>query len=287
MARIFISHIVAEAPVAIALKAVLLDAFGEQVKVFVASDGQSIGGGQEWWQRIREEVKEADVTLILLSSMSVVRPWVNYEAGIADGGIYAQDILVRIIPIAIRNFTFDKLDFPLKGFQGRFLGNLQGLFLDLSSHGLILRPSFDFNDAIEKLSQAENDVNYKACLITPYMVKSSDYRFYLRFEISNVGTVDLDLLLFEVLVPSSLFAYEQPIDQIGISVYIDRDWVTITLSATGPKPFLRQVLTPSMGIVKLNEIGIPLNVTPQSELSEYINFRLHARNYTADMELVH
>ena len=39
----------------------------------------------------------------------------------------------KLIPIAIKQYRFDKLDFPLKGFQGRYINDIEGILYDIDS----------------------------------------------------------------------------------------------------------------------------------------------------------
>jgi hypothetical protein len=94
------------------LQKYIRQAFGPDFPVFVSSDKRSIPGGEGWWDFIRSEIKKHLVVLSLLSDESSAREWINYEAGVGDGsGAW-------VVPIAIKGYTFGKLDFPLKGFQG-------------------------------------------------------------------------------------------------------------------------------------------------------------------------
>ena len=117
---VFISHITEESPIAIVLQRYIQESFENKLNVFVSSDRKSITGGEEWWQHIRSSLKQARIVLLLLSDESVGRPWINYEAGVGDGAI------ARIIPISTRSFNFGKLGFPLRGFNGRPIGDLEG-----------------------------------------------------------------------------------------------------------------------------------------------------------------
>lgn len=121
----FISHITEEKAVALQLQRYLRMAFGEDFPVFVSSDPHSIGGGRAWWNRIRERLKMTKVVLVLLSNESATREWINYEAGVGDGAEAC------VIPVAIDGYALNQLDFPLKGFQGRYVEDLEGLLGDI------------------------------------------------------------------------------------------------------------------------------------------------------------
>lgn len=79
--RVFISHISDEAELAEIFKKHLLRDFLGLVDVFVSSDEVSIESGTNWLTAVESALKTAKVALILCSSASVRRPWINFEAG--------------------------------------------------------------------------------------------------------------------------------------------------------------------------------------------------------------
>jgi hypothetical protein len=85
--RVFISHIHEEKDVALALdrliEAQLGGAPGSKVEVFLSSDRFRWHAGEDWLKRIKAELSQADVVVVLLSPQSLARPWVNLEAGAA------------------------------------------------------------------------------------------------------------------------------------------------------------------------------------------------------------
>jgi TIR domain len=78
---IFVSHINDEAEVAIWIKKSISELLLGGVQFFVSSDGTAIIGGDRWLTKIEEGLRDARVVLVLCSSRSVLRPWVNFEAG--------------------------------------------------------------------------------------------------------------------------------------------------------------------------------------------------------------
>jgi len=82
MADIFISFIHEEQQVAEALQRVIQESYTRQ-KIFISSDRWQLLAGEDWLQRIRQELASAKVVVLLLSEQSISRPWVNFEAGAA------------------------------------------------------------------------------------------------------------------------------------------------------------------------------------------------------------
>jgi hypothetical protein len=83
MAQIFISFIHEEEAVADALQRFLKEQLGHDADMFLSSDKWQIFAGELWLERIRDELKNASVVILMMSKRSVERPWVNFEAGAA------------------------------------------------------------------------------------------------------------------------------------------------------------------------------------------------------------
>lgn len=83
MADIFISFIHEDEKVAEGVKSFLREKLAGSGKVFLASDKWAIYAGEDWLQRIKQELDSAKVVVLLLRKESVGRPWVNFEAGAA------------------------------------------------------------------------------------------------------------------------------------------------------------------------------------------------------------
>ncbi len=79
---VFISHISEEKDLAILIKDELIESnLLGSVDVFVSSDTRVNTGGQSWLKNIEDALQRAAVFLILTSPSSVLRPWINIEAG--------------------------------------------------------------------------------------------------------------------------------------------------------------------------------------------------------------
>jgi hypothetical protein len=80
--NIFISHAVANRNIARSL-ADTLEAAREDVTTFLASRPGDIRADEDWLEGIERALQEADTYIIFLTPESVLRPWVNFEAGAA------------------------------------------------------------------------------------------------------------------------------------------------------------------------------------------------------------
>jgi hypothetical protein len=85
---VFISHDSRDADIAEAFANLLQDASGGVLRSFRSSDRKGTAGiefGAEWYSAIMEKLKDATDVVALLTSQSLGRPWLLYEAGVAKG----------------------------------------------------------------------------------------------------------------------------------------------------------------------------------------------------------
>ena len=108
--KVFISHISEEAALVSVLKNWIESTFLGQVNVFVSE--YDISSGEQWFQRLGEELTDANAMLVLCSERSISRPWINFEAGAG----YVKGI--PVIPICYAGVRKDILPAPLLFFQG-------------------------------------------------------------------------------------------------------------------------------------------------------------------------
>ena len=118
---IFISHISEEAGLANAFKSAITKDFLGLPQVFVSSDTESIGAGNNWLTSIESALADARILLILCSSASIRRPWIQFEAGAA----WMRKI--PIIPICHTGFRPRDLPMPLSVLQAVEASQMRGL----------------------------------------------------------------------------------------------------------------------------------------------------------------
>jgi hypothetical protein len=116
--RGFISHVHAEASLALVLKDVL-EAAVPDYEVWVSE--QDIGIGAPWLEKLSGAMDEATDVLVLCSSRSVRAPWVSFEAG---AGFGAGD---AVIPVCHSDLAIAALPDPLGILQGRQLATANDL----------------------------------------------------------------------------------------------------------------------------------------------------------------
>ena len=137
---VFISHINDEAEVAIWMKNSISKLLLGGVQFFVSSDRTAIIGGDRWLNKIEEALRSAPVVLVLCSSRSVLRPWVNFEAG---GAWIAGK---RVVPVCHAGMRPAGLPEPLRSLQAYDLlqgQDFQDLVALLASEAGLNKPDFD------------------------------------------------------------------------------------------------------------------------------------------------
>ncbi|MFH0777129.1 MAG: TIR domain-containing protein, partial [Candidatus Eisenbacteria bacterium] len=110
--RIFLTHYTPEGPVARRLKAFLEKIFARGIEVFVSSDELDLQPGDLWEKRIRGELTDSSMILVLLSSDSMIRPWVNFEAGTG----WLRNI--PLVPMVHRELSLEQLVRPFSSMEG-------------------------------------------------------------------------------------------------------------------------------------------------------------------------
>src|ERR1700760_2748962 len=81
MKSVFLSHITEEAKLAVLIKDWVESTFSGHVGVFVSSSPEDIAPGENWLTKIDGSLDKTQLLIILCSPASVLRPWINFEAG--------------------------------------------------------------------------------------------------------------------------------------------------------------------------------------------------------------
>lgn len=129
--NIFISHAVANRNIARSLAATL-EAAREGVTTFLASRPGDIRADEDWLKGIERALQEADTYLILLTPESVLRPWVNFEAG-AAWFFQRQLVFIRI-----QALSTDDIPLPINSRQVYSIDDKEQLVAVFKALGLPL-----------------------------------------------------------------------------------------------------------------------------------------------------
>ena len=98
-----------------------------QYDVFVSSDIRDLPAGKKWFSEIDKALHDSIVFLVLCSSKSISRPWVNFESGCA----FMRG--VDVIPLCHSGITKGNLPSPLSIFQALEIGSSSFVMDFLSS----------------------------------------------------------------------------------------------------------------------------------------------------------
>ncbi len=120
--HIFVSHISEEGELASAIKSQVVEDFLGMLEVFVSSDLQSIGAGQNWLASLEDGMRRSSMLVVLCSHASLRRPWVNFEVGAAWMG------RIPIVPICHSGLDPSALPIPLSLLQGVKASDPEGMW---------------------------------------------------------------------------------------------------------------------------------------------------------------
>lgn len=153
---VFISHIHSESKLAVWLEEKISDLLLGAINFFVSSDKTSIVGGDKWLLKIEEALKNASVVLVICSKESVVRPWINFEAG---GAWIAGK---RVVPICHSGMSPQNLPEPMKSLQSYELTNeehFRELVSQLSKEAGLREPKFDAVEILKSIPNISGDIS--------------------------------------------------------------------------------------------------------------------------------
>lgn len=109
--KIFISHINEEAHLAIELKKWIEEVFSGHCKVFVSSHPKDLPAGTKWLEEISKALESASILIVLCSTNSIARPWVNFESG------FCWNRQIPIMPVCHSGLQRGNLPPPLSSLQ--------------------------------------------------------------------------------------------------------------------------------------------------------------------------
>jgi hypothetical protein len=162
MASIFMSFIHEEESAASTLSFFIRHIFGHSIDTFMSSDKNAIFAGEDWMERVFDELKTTKILISLLSPTSVGRPWINFEAGAAWMGNAV------VLPLCIGGLTIAKLPKPYSSLQAIEFDTTEGAYYLVSSiaHHLDIappkRPMFS-DTPMPTWTDEQKDENRKLC----------------------------------------------------------------------------------------------------------------------------
>jgi len=171
--HVFLSYCTVEAKFADVLKERLVQDFIGLVEVFLASDSTSIPAGAHWLEEVVEGLRKAQFQIIICSSYSISRPWINYEAGAAR----VRDI--PIFPLCHSGLNPDQLPVPLSESEGGILTEasaLEKLYLRIANLIGSSVPRVNFEDYIDSFKELEKELGEQRANIRNASAGGEGYR---------------------------------------------------------------------------------------------------------------
>src|ERR1700730_3697737 len=122
--EVFISLTGADSGIATAIRAAFHNFFGNEITVFDSTSqeiGSGIRHGEDWFDWIGNRIRSCDFALFLITPLSVHKPWILWEVGVAYGIALStgKDGIQKIRPI-IYQINDDKIPTPIKDLRIQF-----------------------------------------------------------------------------------------------------------------------------------------------------------------------
>ena len=124
---IFISHAATDEPIANILKAEIDRVFANGVYVFASSVPGVMKPGSDWLNSIKENLDKAKAVVVLMTPVSINRPWIWFEVGASWSKM--SEGQGRIYPLCVPEIEFSELPEPLSRLQALSLGKAEHIRL--------------------------------------------------------------------------------------------------------------------------------------------------------------
>jgi tetratricopeptide (TPR) repeat protein len=127
--NVFISHAHDDKALADAVTELVRRVFDEHAVVGYSSDHSSGGGiqaGSQWLAWILQQIRQSDVTIVMLTPASISKPWLMWESGAVSGVSLALKEGTPIIPLLFR-LDKDQIPSPLGDRQAEYGESREGI----------------------------------------------------------------------------------------------------------------------------------------------------------------
>jgi hypothetical protein len=150
---IFFSHASTDKTVANILKQEIEAVFDDGVEVFVSSIPGSIEPGSDWLDRIQKKLNDATIVIVLITPISINRPWIWFEIGASWLKMIEKER--NIYPLCAPEIDLGSLPEPLSRLQALSLGKTD----DIKSFFKSLRNVFGFGETKDlKIPRIKSDL---------------------------------------------------------------------------------------------------------------------------------
>ncbi len=117
---LFISHATTDGPIVAVVREEVRRIFANGVEVFASSVPGTIKPGRDWLESIRTSLDDATAVAVLITPVSVNRPWIWFEVGASWSKMVANQR--RIYPLCVPEVDKAQLPEPLGRLQALSLG---------------------------------------------------------------------------------------------------------------------------------------------------------------------
>ena len=117
---VFLSHAVTDQPIAAVIHDEILRIFADGVNVFASSVPGVVKPGKDWLKEIRSNLTDATAVIVIVTPVSINRPWVWFEVGASWSRMEAGEGL--ILPLCVPEIDKGSLPEPLGRLQAMSLG---------------------------------------------------------------------------------------------------------------------------------------------------------------------
>lgn len=118
---VFLSHAGTDQPIAQVIRSAIDKVFAGGVGVFASSVPEVLAPGADWLEEIREHLRAAAAVIVIVSPVSINRPWVWFEVGASWSKMTEGE--GTIIPLCVPEIDMSDLPEPLSRLQAKSLGS--------------------------------------------------------------------------------------------------------------------------------------------------------------------
>lgn len=148
--QVFISHVTEERELVNALIGKVSKSFLDAIEFFVSSDYKKLSGGDEWFESLKEKIKDCNIILVFCSKYSVSKPWINFEVG--AGWLSGK----KIVPLCHSGMKPASLPKPFDLRHAYDITNPEGLkalYYHLAEKANLTIPNVDYEKLASEISQ--------------------------------------------------------------------------------------------------------------------------------------
>lgn len=102
---LFVSHDARDKQIAIEFCNLIDNVSLTMISTFCSSREGDIEYGEEWYKKIMKEIELSDDVICILTKQSVKKPWILYEAGVANGKFGQKKVIGLVIDLDVKKLA--------------------------------------------------------------------------------------------------------------------------------------------------------------------------------------